>query len=284
MRTHRVGTIEIDEARLRDELAVTNEFHLTSAYQEFVCGTPSKDVMLWAPGSDAGDGVIAHYDQILKSGVTEYGERLPYLSRLIEQHYETEHIRFARLAFLSSMVHVPHRDYVEFKGATPSSQPAHRLHMPLITNPACLFTEDNLVYRMKVGEVWFLDVTREHGSAALTDEVRIHLIIDFVDVDDVEGLVRVNRDPEPVIPPQSLVDRPKLTDAERAGLFELAAVVDKDNLKDVLGILAKKQYRRDGGEGFFWNTVDEIARRVADPALSAELAGMRKYFMVERDE
>ncbi|MER6124315.1 aspartyl/asparaginyl beta-hydroxylase domain-containing protein [Streptomyces sp. NPDC001795] len=284
MHTGRVSALELDQEKLRSEMELTRTFRFTEAYQEFVSGKLSKDVMLWTPGGVSGDGIIAHYDQSLEPRITEYGERLPYLMQTVEENFATEHIRFARLAVLSEMVHIPHRDYVEFAGAASQATPAHRLHLPIITNPSCLFSEDNTVYRMKVGEVWFLDASREHGSAALSAETRIHLIVDFTDEAGDTGLVR-GAGEEPVSIPQShLVHREPLSDEERAGLYSLASIVDRDNLKDVLGIIAKKHYRRDGGDGFFWNTVDALVERIPDRELAKHVAGLREYFLLDRTE
>ncbi len=285
MRTHRIGTWEIDADKLAAEMELTRSFTFTESYPEFVAGRLSKEVMLWTPGGETGDSVIAHYDRDLPSAPTEWGMRLPYLMQLVEQHLDVSRICFMRLAVLSNMVHVPHRDYLEFEtGATGQARPAHRLHVPLVTDEHCLFLEENTVYRMRFGESWFLDASREHSSAVLADTVRSHLIVDFVDTEDTSLLVLAGSDPSVGIPPENLLARPPLPDSARQGLLSLATIADRDNLADLFGVIAKKVYRFDCGIGFFWNTVAEIARRLPDPELADYVAGLPDYFMLARSE
>ncbi|MFF4935001.1 aspartyl/asparaginyl beta-hydroxylase domain-containing protein [Streptomyces griseofuscus] len=284
MHTGRVGVLELDEEKLRGEMELTRTFNFTETYQEFMSGKMSKDVMLWAPGGVSGDGIISHYDHGLKSDITEYGKRLPYLMQTIEENFATEFIRFARLAVLSEMVHIPHRDYLEFSATANHAKPAHRLHLPIITNAHCLFSEENTIYRMRFGEVWFLDAGREHSSAALSSDARIHLIVDFTDEAGDTGLVRGAGEDPVSIPESHIIHREPLSDAERESLHTLASIVDADNLKDVLGIIAKKHYRRDGGDGFFWNTVDVLIERMPDRELAKHVVGLKEYLLLARDE
>jgi hypothetical protein len=280
MRTQRVGSIELDPAALDADLARLPELHLVQPYQEFVCGWPSRSVMLLAPGGETGDGVIAHYDESAPAAVTDQGRLVPYVASLLEDPRYRPHLRFARLAVLASNVLVPHRDYVEFDGAPAASRPSLRLHVPLRTNPGCLFCDENTVFRMRVGEVWVLDVSRVHGAAALSPEMRVHLILDLADVDPA-GL---GMDGTAGIPEDSVVPRPPLPEAERLALQDLARVVDLDNLQDVFGIIAKKQYLYDGGDDFFWQIVGGIAKEVADPAMAARLAELETHFVLSRAE
>jgi len=284
LRTHRVGIWNIDAEKVGIEMETVRSFTFTESYQEFVSGRLSKEVMLWAPGGEAGDGVIAHYSKNAESAATEWGRRTPYLLSLVEQYLDVSRIRFMRLAALSKMVHVPHRDFVEFADTEARVRPAHRLHVPLVTDDQCLFSEEDTVYRMKFGEVWFLDVTREHSSAVLSDLERTHLIVDFVDSGASDTLVLSGSDPEAGIPSQNLVEREPLPESAREALYMLRAVADRDNLIDLFGVIAKKVFRHQCGPGFFWDTVDRIAHGIPDAEFAAYVAGLREHFMLARDE
>lgn len=286
MHSHRVSTVEIDEERLTKELEQAKEFDFAEPYDEFLCSRPARrqgQIMLWAPGGDNGDGIIKHYDDGRASGVTEYGRQLPYLVQIMEESLSVRHLRFARLAALTSNVLVPHRDYVEFDtAAATDKRPAHRLHIPLITFPDCYFSDDNVVFQMAAGEVWFLDVTKVHSAANLSDELRLHLIVDFVDTEDHDELLTLGTEAERVIPDSRVVHRPPLPDAARQALYGLADVVDPGNLREVFGLVAKAGFQYDGGENFFWRTIAGIRDRVADPAMAARLAELDDYFLCAR--
>jgi hypothetical protein len=287
LHSHRVGTLEIDKDRLAKELEQAKSFPFFEPYEEFDCARPTRhegQVMLWAPGGEPGDGIISHYDEDRESSITEYGRQLPYVRQIMEESLSLRHLRFARLVGMTSNVLVPHRDYVEFDASQPGKRPAHRLHIPLATNENCAFSEDNVVYRMAAGEVWFLDVTRVHSAAALTDELRLHLIVDFTDVDDHAELVGIETSDERVIPPSSIVHREPLSGTQRQALLSLADALDSDNLRDVFSIIAKKHFRYDGGNDFFWDTVGKIRDRLADRALAAHLAELHDYFVCQRAE
>jgi L-proline cis-4-hydroxylase len=284
MRTQLLGQLDIDETRLQNEIERSTEFRYKEPYTEFVCGRPWKSCMLWAAGGEVGDNIITHYDTSKAADVTEYGAQLPYLRELIERSFAVEHLTFARLAVMSDSVLIPHRDYVELGSIPEQARVAHRLHVPLVTSQDCYFTEDDLVYRMKAGEVWFLDATRMHSAGVFSNIRRVHLILDFTDASDATQLVSLPIESPSDVPAQSLCPREPLSDRERDDLLALASVVDMDNLKDVFAIVIKKHYRRDGGENFVWNTLDRIAELSDNDAVRKKIHELHRYYVMERDE
>ena len=55
----------------------------------------------------------------------------------------------------------------------------HRTHIPIITNEKNLFKVGNEVKYLKQGEIWEFDNTLTHVVINMSDEPRIHLIIDY---------------------------------------------------------------------------------------------------------
>jgi hypothetical protein len=53
-----------------------------------------------------------------------------------------------------------------------------RIHIPIITNPKCLFTVDGETIHMKAGELWEINNKKIHSVENNGEEDRIHLIID----------------------------------------------------------------------------------------------------------
>lgn len=73
--------------------------------------------------------------------------------------------------------------------------------------------------------------------------------------------------------------RARLSDSEREALLGLAAVTSLKNHRDVFAVVVKTHYRRDGGDGFVWATMLEIARRSGDDALFEHVTRMRERFV-----
>lgn len=284
MRTHYVGSVSLDSARLAKDLDRCRSFQWSEAYSDYVFGGSWKSCMLWAPGGDSGDGVVANYAYDRASAVTGHGEQLPYLRELIESTADLTRLNFVRLALVSNSVIIPHRDLLELSELPDDVRNAHRMHIPLATNENCFFSEDNVVYRMRQGEVWFLDASRIHSVAVLSGEQRIHLMLDFVDMPGdgplatVEGAARE----QDGVPADRIVARPPLPDGDRADLLRLADVLSVDTFDEVFSIVIKKHFRYDGGDDFVWNTMTALARASRDPAVLPHTTELLKHYTLER--
>ncbi|MER5554694.1 aspartyl/asparaginyl beta-hydroxylase domain-containing protein [Streptomyces sp. NPDC002793] len=280
--TQLAGRVEIDPAAVAEDLARAATFRFSEAYSDYLCGGLWKSLMLFATGGEGGDGLITNYDHSRKSAVTSFGEQLPYLRQLVERNFHLENLNFARIAEMTNSVTIPHRDLLELEDIPQEARNAHRMHIPLDTNEGALFTEDNVVYRMAVGDVWFFDASKVHGAAALTPRSRTHLILDFTDAAEAADVVKFPLRPTGRIPEDRISKRPSLTDGEIEALFRLSDVVDLENYRDVLGLVIKKHYRRDGGDDFVWRTLTEIGRRCPDPAVRSKIQEEQRFFLMER--
>lgn len=281
MRTLLAGSLDVDRDRVAEELATAAEFAWSHAYTDYLCGGPWRSCMLWAAGGDSGDGVVTHYDHGRPSSFTGYGDRLPYLRKVIEENFDVGHLNFARLATVSNSVIIPHRDLLELGDIPEAERNTHRVHVPLVTPDNCWVSEGNTVYRMRVGDVWFFDAAKVHSVAALTELERTHLILDFTEVTDPYALMRLDVNRTAGIPAERVRERPPIEDAEREALYRLADVITLDNWRDVFSIVIKASYSRDGGEGFVWDTLGEIGRRAGAEA-DAKIQELHRYFLLER--
>jgi hypothetical protein len=285
MRTRYLNTIALDESRLRKDLEHSTSLRFSEAYSNYLIGGPWKSLMLWANGGDSGDGVIARYEHDKPSSFTDIGEQFPYLKELIANTADLSRLSFVRLATFSNSVIMPHRDYLELNGLPDDVRSEHRVHICLATNPNIIFSEDNTVYRMLPGDVWFLDVARPHAVASLTNEPRTHLIFDFVGKPGDGPLMKVteaNAGDDAGIPASRRVERPPLTDADRASLMRLADVLTMDNFFEVFSIIIKKHFRADGGDGFMWDTFTAVAGACHDPGVLPRTLELRRYTMLDR--
>jgi len=283
MRTRYVSTIELDADRLAKDLEHSTSFKYSEAYSDYLIGGPWKNATLWARGGDAGDGVLTNYAYDRESTFTEYGAQLPYLQEVITNTVDTSRLNFVRLARISNSVIVPHRDFLELGDIPEDARSAHRLHIPLVTHEDCFFSEDNTVYRMREGEVWFFDASQIHAVASLRNAERIHLIFDFFHAPGDRPLVTVpDEGYGDGVPADRTVDRPPLPDADREGLHRLADVLTMDTFGEVFSIIIKKHFRFDGGDDFAWRTMTALARACADPAVLPHTLELHRYYTLER--
>lgn len=283
MRTQYVTTVALDAVPLAKDLEQSASLRYSEAYSDFLIGGPWKSCVLWAPGGDRGDGMVTTYAYDQRPAFTENGNQLPYLQELIANTVDVTRLNFVRLARMSHSVIIPHRDFLELGDVPDAVRNAHRVHIPLVTNEHCFFSQDNVVYRMREGEVWHLDAAQLHSVAAFSQETRIHLIFDFVGGPASEPLITVGgAGAEEGIPADRRIARPPLSDVDRAALTRLAEVLTMDNLYDVFSIVIKKHYRRDGGDGFVWDTMTALAEGCSDPAVLPHLQEQRRYFTLER--
>ncbi|HTF11510.1 MAG TPA: aspartyl/asparaginyl beta-hydroxylase domain-containing protein [Asanoa sp.] len=283
MRTHYVATVNLDPARLAKDLELTESFSWSEAYSDYLFGGAWKSCMLWARGGEAGDGIVTNYAYDRSPAFTEYGRQLPHLTEVIASVADPTRLNFVRLVKVANSVIIPHRDLLELSDLPDDARNAHRMHIPLATNEDCFFGEGNTVYRMRQGEVWFLDASQIHTVAALSAQPRIHLMFDFVNLPGPGPLTTVGGAGEEAgIPADRIVPRPPLTDVDRAELSHLAGVLTMDTFSEVFSIVIKTHFRRDGGADFAWNTMVGLARASRDPAVLPHALELRRYFTLER--
>jgi hypothetical protein len=285
MRTQYVADIPLDAERLAKDLGQAESFRYSEAYSNYLIGGPWKNAVLWAAGGDLGNGLVTEYTYDQRPTFTEYGTQLPYLQELITDLADLSRLQFVRLVVVADSVIMPHRDYLELADVPEDAKPAHRMHIPLVTHDSCFFSEDNTVYRMRAGELWFVDAAQIHSVVSLTRTPRIHLILDFADRAGNGPLMDVAQAPtDDPIPARSRVARPPLPDAHRARLMRLAELLTMDTFGEVFGIVIKTHFRWDGGADFAWNTITELARTSQDPAVLQHALDLRSYFTLDRSD
>src|SRR4051794_25274092 len=204
--SHRLGTVRIDQERLAADLAQVEHHSFVDSYTEFVCGS-WRTCMLWNPSGDSSDSLIRDYAGSPRP--TEYGRKLGYIAQLMKDNFDLDKLRFARLTrLMPDTVVVPHRDYLEL------DKDLVRIHVPLETDAGAYTSEEETIYRMGLGEVWFLDATKVHSIANFSKTNRTHLLLDFGG-DDPHQVVRANAPHPEHMPPDSLIARRPLSPGER---------------------------------------------------------------------
>lgn len=271
--SHRIGVLELDQERLKVDLALVENAGFVDSYTEYVCGV-WRTCMLRNGSGESADFQVHDYAGAPRT--TEFGSRLGYLAELVDRHFAVDRLRFARLArSMPGSVNVPHRDYVDL------AAPLVRIHVPLETAPQAYASEEQTVYRMGFGEVWFLDATRPHSIANFSRTPRTHLLLDFAaaDPDEVVALPpAVNR----TVPPDAVVPRRPLADGERDALLGLAAVVDRHTLTDALAILVKRYFVAELDVEDVFTLLAEIAAGSGEPDLVDRVRWLHDHALQSR--
>lgn len=272
MTTRMLGVVDLERTGLRRDLAILREAKFSTAYADFACGRWELCMLRNRTGLQEEETTVIHDGA---AAPTPLGRSLSYIDALLERHFAVEHVRYARVMRIAdNACIIPHRDYLELEA------PLVRLHLPLETNRHAANTEDDRIFWMQEGEVWFLDASRVHSAGCFSAEPRQHLVVDLDGRMSPEALVRNIGNP-PALPPQA--DRRAAFGSEAlAGILGLSAVISEANYRDIVAILAKIHfhYQVDCADMYGW--LKEICRRRGDPALIAKTSALERFYLLAR--
>jgi quercetin dioxygenase-like cupin family protein len=104
------------------------------------------------------------------------GVAVPIMEEIIKKHYPTggEIIRAMAARLRAGQNIKAHSDVHQ------SFHCAHRIHVPISTNPKVWFTIDGRPYQLKVGEAYELNNQMQHSVVNKGDEDRITFIFDYI--------------------------------------------------------------------------------------------------------
>ena len=126
----------------------------------------SLPLLNWKPAGDPGTfAMIEHWSQELP---TE-----PVFDVVLAQYPGRRRGMTCFSKLVSGQFIEPHSDHHD-------SECTARIHVPIVTNPGCVFIEDKYVFHMAVGWVWEIDPTLPHSTANGGDSDRIHLFFNAV--------------------------------------------------------------------------------------------------------
>jgi hypothetical protein len=187
-----------------------------------------------------------------------------YLDALIERYFETDRLQMARVYVLQDALLIPHRDYVEFEE---DARRMVRVHVPLSTNARALHSENDTVFHMRTGEVWFLDVTQIHAACNEAATPRLSLVLDFVlDGLPIDAILRPTDAARSASEPDILA-RPPLEDGFADSVRALGAFVRTTSFRDVAQLLARVHFHRQASAASFFDWMRAACVASGDAAL-----------------
>ncbi|MFF5565537.1 aspartyl/asparaginyl beta-hydroxylase domain-containing protein [Streptomyces sp. NPDC012623] len=274
MRSHRIATLRLDEERLAVDLAASGDFTYNDSYADFISTGLLRSTMLWNQSGSLAESSLGDYEGSARP--TPHGEALPYVSELIGRLFHTRYLKYARFMRLApASVYVPHRDFLELKGNMV------RIHIPLQTDDSVFASEENAVFRMRLGELWYLDATRTHSVGSFSARDRIHVVCDFT-AESLQQVLVGELPADPDVPPGNIVERPPLDEPRRSALLGLAATLDEHTYQEVQTLLIKQHFLTEISGDDVFVLMKEIAGRSGRADLLDRATEHEEYCMVRR--
>lgn len=272
MTTRILGVLQLDEKRLTDDLATLAKAKFSSAYSDFACGRWELCMVRNRLGAQEDETTVIHH---LRAVPTPLGRSLLYLNELLEDHFDTQSMRYARIMRIADHACIiPHRDYLEL-----GSQLV-RVHLVLDTNERAANTEEDRIFHMRAGEIWFLDASRPHSAGCFSTTPRLHLVVDIEGACVPEEIVRNVGSPSAT---SAMVDtRKEWTNEALEGILGLSEIISEANYREIVAILAKIHffYKVDCQDMYRW--LKEICLRRGDPALIQKTDALERFYLTDR--
>jgi L-proline 3-hydroxylase-like protein/aspartyl/asparaginyl beta-hydroxylase len=252
MESRIIGRLDLDAAQTRRDVDRILASPATSTYSGYSFGTWNIFV-LWNASGNASDSTIREF---AGSGrFTDLGLQTTYIASVIESNFRTDRMKWVRAFLLKRGNVVPHRDYLEFK------KPLARIHLALFTDDSSMHSEDDEVFRMRSGEIWYLAAEKVHSAATLTDFPRTVICMEF-DLPCGQGpeAMFLRRSECAPLPP-CIVQREPLMASELEAIYQLGNIINEQNYGDVVGLLSKVHFYKRTPAGDLFDWMIEITRR-----------------------
>ena len=275
MDTQVVQKIKIDESLFLKELGIISDFKFSDTYKEFICGSWTS-CMLYNRSGDPCDTAV--FDYASQSIGTPYIARLSYINQLINAIFHISSLKFARLVLLGpNSVVIPHRDYLEL------NKDLLRFHIPLKTNDQCFNSEEDAVYHMAIGEVWYINATKIHSAGNFSSDTRMHLILDFDFSTSFSNILKDYRATAPLqIPEANIVKRSEFSRDFVEHLPILAKFMDIHTFYDIVSVLVKQHFYKKvhAAEMFDWLSL--ISEHTNEQQMREKISWLKKYCIKQR--
>ncbi|GLB61004.1 aspartyl/asparaginyl beta-hydroxylase domain-containing protein [Cytobacillus sp. NCCP-133] len=280
MASYIFGKIEINDDLLKKDLEVHDTFpKIPEEYDEFSAGF-WMNCTLWSASEDETDTQYRDYDHEIKQ--TGYGKKLYYISNLLQENFNMENLKMVRTRNLIDALIMPHRDFVDLDK---NINQYFRVFIPLEDNEMAYHSDENNVFRMRKGEVWFLDAGIVHAAANFSNNNRLFLCLDFAfdsnyhasDIFKDKNLY--NTDIEPFIVEREDIDQ----EYEERIISSLTNVISRYNFKEIVFLLSKIHFYKNIPIDVCYKWLAEIAKRANDEVMVDKANKVHQYLIEKRE-
>lgn len=278
MNSRIIGKINLDDDLLRQDVEKILRFEdVKEEYSEYRFGT-WKNYVLWNGSGDQQDSLFRG----VQGGTiqTPLGKRLEYISSIVEDNFRTDKLKMVRANLLRDAVLIPHRDYVEFKS---DSRRLARLHVPIQTNQHSLHSENENVFHMRQGEVWYLDVSNIHSACNMSEQPRISLVLDFcLNGQPLETAFKRPERYQSHFEPM-MIEREPVDEEFLKAIASMKHLINRVNYKDVVLFLSRIHFYKDVSLNAFFDWLIGICEGVEDEFLLEKSVNFREYLINNRE-
>lgn len=267
-----LGRVDLDAERLARDIESIVQLPLNGGYSEYSRGNPGwNNVVLMNETGDPTDQVFGGHGGLPQP--TPHLMVLPYVREVLESTFALEHLLWARLFICENGMLIPHRDYLDL----PEDE-FTRVHLALTVGPHSFHSENEVVFRMRQGEIWFIDGTVNHAASSYGDGQRVYLSCDFRPDVAFSSLVPDHFDVHGELVPDIVV-RPELPDDFDDQLKSLVSLTDEHNIDELIGLLSRVHFAHQTSCGQVYDWIDFAAQAVGNNALSVAALERRQYFL-----
>ncbi|MQS06020.1 aspartyl/asparaginyl beta-hydroxylase domain-containing protein [Streptomyces alkaliphilus] len=273
-----LGKIDFDIPRLAEDVAAVKTMRKgRETYDEFSSGF-WKNVPLWNENGDGSDGLFRDFG--LPARPTEYASHVPYLTEVLEERFNLRQLVMVRARDIVDASMMPHKDFLELE-----EDPSHQFRVMIVLedNEATYNSDEEKVFRMRTGEVWFLDAAGVHCAANFSTESRVSLCLDFsfngpftpADIFSSPNLYEPGSEP-------MIVKRQPLPEHFEMDIRRMAVACNRHNFRDLAFALAKLHFSYEVPNDACYDWLIEIADRTDDPALVAKAEQAKDFYIADR--
>jgi hypothetical protein len=260
LRAHRLAEIALDPSRLSFDIKT-----ILAAETQMCIG--------YAVGHWSLCVLLERDSPSRRLGPTAVGAALPYVTELISQTFQLDAVDTVLIFVAKRGGYVrPHCDW-------PASAPLYtRVHVPLQTDARCLNSEDDIVFHMETGEVWYVDPSRPHSGGCFSDATRLHLVLDC---HPEVPLADLFAGPQTFAPSRvgSVIDREPFTDESLTAIYGLCEVASALNLTLLADMLGTIHFERQVSCAAVYDWLIEIARRNGHAELIQRAVQLKQRYL-----
>lgn len=282
-KTRLVGNLKFDKDAIEKDLKILSEIPvIKEQYDEFSSGT-------WINHSlynRTGEWKDTQYtDFSHPSRKTQIGESTPYLCKIIEENFDFENMRMARVRNLIKGQVIAHIDFLEL---SEKKDGYIRILIPLETCLDSYHTEEEFgVFRMRKGDIWILESTLPHGAHNLCSDNRRILSLDFQYTDEDEphySRIFKNKNIHDETHRPSMVARNKLNQEDLEDYLQMLAVKfkHKADAEMILVKLSQLQLRFESPVSDIYRNIVKVAKITQIPELIDHCEKMQKFYIGKR--
>jgi hypothetical protein len=279
MSSHIIGHVDLPMAALRADIELLSSLNrLPEVYDEFSTGF-YKNISLW---NASGDGTDSRYRDTDRAMITEFGRLVPDLEALLRSIFDFSHVTMVRARDLIDAMVLPHRDFIELDKEVASY---YRVFLPLNDNPHAYHSDSAGVFRMKPGEVWFLDAKQVHAAANLSTLPRLFICLDFAFDDSrfhPSDIFVEKSNYRPGLRPYFL-DRPHLPASFLEDLAHLRFACMPSALSELFVLLSKLHFSYESMPSEVFDWLEYVVGLSGDPSLIERVRLLRRHMIEHRE-